>query len=193
MASRSDGTRTDLRAAMQRAFDVAGAEPTGPVYVTLPKDVLEQPHEGSSGGTRARTGTPRAGVRFCAPGPRRAMADRSREAVDSVGLCGPQSGSCRRADPGPRLSRPPVVETRHVSTSLRVIRCICGFCAFPHAAEADCILILVTTCRGFRARTTRLRLPRLQMDIDPQKRDMPFWDSRWICRSTPTRARPCQF
>ena len=35
----------DLRAAMQRAFHVAGAEPTGPVYVTLPKDVLEQPME----------------------------------------------------------------------------------------------------------------------------------------------------
>ena len=122
----------DLRAAMQRAFHVAGAEPTGPVYVTLPKDVLEQPMEAPAAERRARTGRRCAGVRPGTPGPSRAMADRSRKAVDSVGLCGPQSRSRRRADPAGRgCSRRRWWSRATVSTSLRVIRCISDSARFP--------------------------------------------------------------
>ena len=166
----------DLRAAMQRAFHVAGTEPTGPVYVTLPKDVLEQPMEAPAAELRDALDAAAP-----APDPARlvqaaqwlieaerplilsAYAGRNPEAVAAL---------IRLAE----ALAAPVVESRHRVNFPSSHPLHLGFCSFPYAAEADCILILDhdvpwVPAQGQPSSDCRV----IQMDIDPGKRDMPFW------------------
>ena len=70
----------------------------------------------------------------------------------------------------------PVVESRHRVNFPSSHPLHLGFCPFPYAAEADCILILDhdvpwVPAQGQPSSDCRV----IQMDIDPLKRDMPFW------------------
>jgi acetolactate synthase-1/2/3 large subunit len=166
----------DLRATMQRAFDVAGTEPTGPVYVALPKDALQQPMTSTEAGdVRTPDGatpvldlerlTQAAHWLIAAERPLilSAYAGRHPDAVAAL---------VRLAD----ALAIPVIESRHRINFPSSHGLHLGFCAFPHAAEADCILILDhdvpwVPAQGHPPAGCRV----IHMDIDARKTNMPFW------------------
>jgi acetolactate synthase-1/2/3 large subunit len=165
----------DLRAAMQRAFEVAGAEPAGPVYVTLPKDVLEQPLE--SGGAAAppyETKVP--------PSEAARLAQAAHWLIEAERPLILPAYAGRHPEAVAALVRlaealaAPVVESRHRVNFPSSHPLHLGFSAFPYVAEADCILILDhdvpwVPAQGQPAAGCRV----IQIDIDPEKRNMPFW------------------
>ena len=166
----------DLRAAMQRAFHVAGTEPTGPVYVTLPKDVLEQPME-------AHTSEPVSAQLAAAPAPDSARLDQAAEwliAAERPLILSAYAGRSLEAFAALiRLAEAvaaPVVESRHRLNFPSSHPLHLGFCPFPYAAEADCILVLDHDVPWIPAQgqpSSNCRV--IQIDIDTRKRDMPFW------------------
>jgi acetolactate synthase-1/2/3 large subunit len=165
----------DLVTAMTRAFHVAGAEPTGPVYVTLPKDVLEQPMP-----------VPAAppSLDAAAPAPSDA-ADLTQAAHWLIAARKPlilAAYAGRHPDTVAALIRlaetlaVPVVEWRHRVNFPSNHPLHLGFCSFPYVAEADCILVLDhdvpwVPAQGQPSAGCRV----IQMDIDPQKPSIPSW------------------
>jgi acetolactate synthase I/II/III large subunit len=166
----------DLRAVMQRAFHVAGAEPTGPVYVTLPKDVLEQKVE-------APAAEPASALDTAAPAPDRAhLVQAAQWLIEAERPLILSAYAGRNPEAVAALIRlaealaAPVVETRHRVNFPSSHPLHLGFCAFPYAAEADCILILDHDVPWVPAQgqpSSKCRV--IQMDIDPHKRNMPVW------------------
>ena len=170
----------DLRPAMQQAFHVAGAEPTGPVYLMLPKDVLEQSMERAvvpSGAAEAAFGGAQA-----APCDPLRLAQAAQWLIEAERPLILTAYAGRHPDAVAALIRlaealaAPVVEARHRLNFPSSHPLHLGFCSFPYVAEADCILILDhdvpwVPAQGQPSPGCRV----IQMDIDPHKRDMPFW------------------
>ena len=166
----------DLRTTMQQAFHHAGAEPTGPVYVTLPKDVLEQPME-VVGGAKAPP------YQAAAPPYETSALDHAAqwliEAKRPLILAAYAGRHPQAVAALIRLAEAlaaPVVESRHRINFPSSHPLHLGFSAFPYVAEADCILILDhdvpwVPAQGQPSSGCRV----IQMDIDTRKRDMPFW------------------
>ncbi|HEV8395077.1 MAG TPA: thiamine pyrophosphate-requiring protein [Vicinamibacterales bacterium] len=164
----------DLHAAMQQAFAVAGTEPAGPVYVTLPKDVLEQPMAAMNRGRALDTAAPTPDAARLAEAAQwlieaerplilTAYAGRNPEAVAAL---------IRLAD----AVAAPVVESRHRVNFPSSHPLHLGFSPFPYVAEADCILILDhdvpwVPAQGQPSAGCRV----IQLDIDARKQNMPFW------------------
>ena len=165
----------DLSAVMQRAFQTAGAEPAGPVYVTLPKDVFEQSMAASAVTPPVREAAPAANDTARLEQAARWLIEAERPLILTA-----YAG--RHPDTVARLTRladtlaAPVVEARHRVNFPSSHPLHLGFSAFPYAAEADCILILDhdvpwVPAQGQPAAGCRV----IQIDIDTSKRDMPFW------------------
>jgi amino acid adenylation domain-containing protein len=166
----------DLGPAIERAFHVAGAEPTGPVYVTLPKDVLEQPAKAPA----AEAVRPPDAA---APASHAAHLEQAAqwliEAERPLILAAYAGRNPETVAPLIRLAEAlavPVVEWRHRVNFPSSHPLHLGFSAFPYAAEADCILILDhdvpwVPAQGQPSPACRV----IQLDIDTDKRDMPVW------------------
>jgi acetolactate synthase-1/2/3 large subunit len=171
----------DLGPAIARAFSEAASEPAGPVYVTIPKDVLEQPMTAvtatpahplaaaaPSGGAEAPPDDRLAQAAEWLAGARRplilaAYAGRNPETVAALVTLAETLGA-------------PVVEWRHRVNFPSSHPLHLGFCSFPYVTEADCILVLDhdvpwVPAQGQPSAGCRV----IQMDIDPLKRGMPFW------------------
>lgn len=167
----------DLAGSVQRAFQLAGSDPAGPVYLTLPKDVLLEPMAGRAPDPvrTLDTATPAADHASLAQAAQwlveserplilTAYAGRNAAAV---------AGLTRLAE----LLAIPVIETRHrvnfpVSHPMHL-----GFCAYPYVQESDCILVLDhdvpwVPAQGKPSPDCRI----IHLDIDPRKRSMPVWD-----------------
>ena len=166
----------DLGPAVQRAFHEAATEPPGPVYLALPKDVLEQPAAVSAP-------VPAATLSASAPAASTAQLEQAAQWLIEAGrplILAAYAG--RHPDTVAALIRladllgVPVVEWRHRVNFPSNHPLHLGFCAFPYVAEADCILVLDhdvpwVPAQGQPAADCRV----IQMDIDPLKRNMPVW------------------
>lgn len=166
----------DLHPAIQRAFQVAGAEPAGPVYVTLPKDLLLEPMEvkvtepqrtlDTAPGTADHSSLVQAAqwlVESERPLILVAYAGRNPKAVTPL---------VRLAD----VLAVPVVESRHRVNFPSSHPMHLGYCAYPYAQQADCILIVDhdvpwVPAQGQPSADCRI----IHVDIDTLKRDMPLW------------------
>ncbi|HET9269644.1 MAG TPA: thiamine pyrophosphate-requiring protein [Vicinamibacterales bacterium] len=169
-----------LGPAIARAFSEAASEPAGPVYLTIPKDVLEQP-------MTAVTATPARPRAAPAPSsaPAAAPADMAQAAEWLANAKRPlilAAYAGRHADTVAALVRladslgAPVVEWRHRVNFPSSHPLHLGFCSFPYVTEADCILVLDhdvpwVPAQGQPSAGCRV----IQIDIDPLKRGMPFW------------------
>ncbi len=166
----------DLHPAMQRAFQVAGAEPAGPVYLTLPKDVLVEPRAAKA--TEPQR-APDAAAAAADPSSILQAAQWLVESERPLILVAYAGRNPRAVAPLIRLAEAlavPVVESRHRVNFPSSHPMHLGFCAFPHAQEADCILVLDhdvpwVPAQGQPASDCRV----IQLDIDTLKRDMPIW------------------
>jgi len=179
----------DLHDSVQEAFRLAGSEPTGPVYLALPRDVLLQPMEiPEAEPTRkqdgmepeAEPGDVPAGVGpDTDPSSLAQAAQWLIEAERPLILTAYAGRHPEAVAPLTRLAEAlaaSVVETRHrlnfpSSHPLHV-----GFSPFPYAAQADCILILdhdVPWVHGDGKPAPDCHI--IHLDIDPLKPDMPVW------------------
>jgi len=168
--------RENLGVAMQRAFQVATTEPAGPVYLTLPREVLMQKMEASLIELeRAPTiSTPAADpeslsraaqwlIEADSPLILVAYAGRNPKAVTSL---------VRLAE----ALAVPVVESRHRINFPSSHPLHLGFSAARYLQQADCVLILDHDVPWVPAQgrpTSECRI--IHMDIDPLKRDIPIW------------------
>jgi acetolactate synthase-1/2/3 large subunit len=166
----------DLHHAVQGAFTMAGSEPTGPVYLTLPRDVLLQPIEAQTAETRRG---PDSAEPAAEPSSLSQAAHWLMEAERPLILTAYAGRHPEAVAPLIQLAEAlavPVVETRHrlnfpLSHPLHL-----GFSPFPYAAQADCILILdhdVPWAHGQGEPSPDCRI--IHLDVDPLKRDMPNW------------------
>ena len=166
----------DLHTTMQRAFQLSAAEPAGPVYLTLPKDVLVVPME-------AKVTEP---LRMLDSAP--AAADPSSlvqaaqwlvESERPLILTAYAGRNPKSVAPLIRLAEAlavPVVELRHRINFPSSHPLHLGFCAYPYAQQADCILILDhdvpwVPAQGQPSSDCRI----IHLDIDTLKRSMPVW------------------
>ena len=169
----------DLGPAIDRAFSVAAAEPAGPVYVTIPKDVLEQPVT-APGATPARA--PAAAPTSAPAAAPADMAQAAQWLIDAkrplilAAYAGRNPHSVAALVRLAETLGAPVVEWRHRVNFPSSHPLHLGFCSFPYVTEADCILVLDhdvpwVPAQGQPSPGCRV----IQMDIDPLKRGMPFW------------------
>lgn len=169
-----------LGPAIDRAFSLAASEPAGPVYVTIPKDVLEQPMTVSPA-------TPGRAVDTAAPSPAPAaaptdmaqaaqwLADAKRPLILAA-YAGRHPATVTALVRLAETLGAPVVEWRHRVNFPSSHPLHLGFCSFPYVTESDCILVLDHDVPWVPAQgqpSTGCRV--IQMDIDPMKRGMPFW------------------
>jgi amino acid adenylation domain-containing protein len=165
-----------LPAAVDRAFQLASAAPEGPVYLTLPKDVLlkkvaELPAEPARSPRTAPAAADPASLARAAEW--LVAAERPLILVAYAGRNPAAVASLTRLA---ETLAAPVVESRHRLNFPSSHPLHLGFSALPHAARADCILILdhdvpwVPT-QGRPSPDCRI----IHVDIDPLKRDMPIW------------------
>jgi amino acid adenylation domain-containing protein len=165
-----------LPAALDRAFQLAGAAPEGPVYLTVPKDVLLQrvdappPESARSPVTAPAAADPRTLAR---------AAEWLIEAQRPLILVAYAGRNPEAVAPLTRLAetlRAPVVESRHRLNFPSSHPLHLGFSALPHVEHADCILILDhdvpwVPAEGCPSPNCRV----IHVDVDPLKRDMPIW------------------
>ena len=166
----------DLDTVMQRAFQVAGVEPAGPVYLTLPKDVLVLP-------MAASVAEPLRMLDSAAP-----AADPSSLVQAAQWLVESERPLILVAYAGrnPRAMAPlirladtlavPVVESRHRVNFPASHPLHLGFCPYPYVQQADCILVLdhdVPWVPAHGQPSSDCRI--IHLDIDTLKRDMPIW------------------
>ena len=168
--------RENLAVAVQRAFQVAATEPAGPVYLTLPREVLMQKTvESVMEPERAPTiSTPAADpeslsraaqwlIEADSPLILVAYAGRNPKAVASL---------VRLAE----ALAVPVVESRHRINFPSSHPLHLGFSAARYLQQADCVLIVDHDVPWVPAQgrpTSDCRI--IHMDIDPLKRDIPIW------------------
>jgi amino acid adenylation domain-containing protein len=168
--------RENLGVAVQRAFQVAGTEPAGPVYLTLPREVLMQKTEALviEPGRAPTISTPAADsgslsraaqwlIEADSPLILVAYAGRNPKAVASL---------VRLAE----VLAAPVVESRHRINFPSSHPLHLGFSAARYLQQADCVLILDHDVPWVPAQgrpTPDCRV--IHLDIDPLKRDIPIW------------------
>ncbi|MGD2071331.1 MAG: thiamine pyrophosphate-requiring protein, partial [Gemmatimonadota bacterium] len=166
----------DLHDAMDEAFRLAGSEPTGPVYLTLPRDVLLQPMDAPS---REPWREPDDGEPAVDPSSLAQAAQWLIEAERPLILtayAGRHPGAVSSLIRLAEALAAPVVETRHRLNFPSSHPLHLGFSPFPYAARADCILILdhdVPWVQAHGEVSPDCRI--IHLDIDPLKRDMPVW------------------
>jgi acetolactate synthase-1/2/3 large subunit len=168
--------RENLRVALQRAFQVAATEPAGPVYLTLPREVLMaktgalvlEPERVPTTSTPAADpeSLSRAAqwlIEADNPLILVAYAGRNPKTVASlVGLA--------------EVLGAPVVESRHRINFPSSHPLHLGFSAARYLQQADCVLILDHDVPWVPAQgrpTSACRI--IHVDIDPLKRDIPIW------------------
>jgi acetolactate synthase-1/2/3 large subunit len=168
--------RETLRLAVARAFQVAGTEPSGPVYLTLPREVLLQKLESPSGeSTRASPiAAPAADpdslsraaqwlIAASNPLILTAYAGRNPKAVSALARLAESLAA-------------PVIETRHRLNFPSTHPLHLGFANAGHLRKADCVLIVDhdvpwVPVQGQPPPDCRI----IHMDTDPLKRDVPIW------------------
>lgn len=166
----------DLESGVDRAFELAGEAPEGPVYLILPKEVLLA--------ARRLPSPVRVPVPTRPPlAPEEALLARAAEwliAAERPVILTAYAG--RRAEGVVALSRladaiaAPVVESRHRLNFPSSHPMHVGFYPFPFVQQADCILIVDhdvpwVPAEGRPSPGCRV----IQVDIDAVKRDMPIW------------------
>jgi amino acid adenylation domain-containing protein len=166
----------DLGPAIERAFSEAGSQPAGPVYLTIPKDVLEQPMPAP---TAVSPRPPATAAPSSAPALLAQAAQWLIEAKQPLILAAYAGRHPETVAALVRLAEAlgaPVVEWRHRVNFPSSHPLHLGFCSFPYVTEADCILVLDhdvpwVPAQGEPSPGCRV----IQIDIDPLKRGMPFW------------------
>ena len=165
-------------AVVDRALDIAMSEPRGPVYLTLPREVLASP------AVAARRDTVRPlGSSAPAPSSRAieeaasliakaefplivtSSAGRSREAFDELAALAEEFAL-------------PVVQNEARDFNLPSNHPMnLGFAAAPFLPKADVVLVLEASCRGFRAPSRRKRDAKIiHISTDPLAKRYPFRD-----------------
>jgi acetolactate synthase I/II/III large subunit len=168
--------RENLGVAMQRAFQVATTEPAGPVYLTLPREVLMQKMEASLIELeRAPTiSTPAADPESLSRAAQWLIEADS--PLILVSYAGRNPKAVASLVKFAEVLAVPVVESRHrinfpSSHPLHV-----GFSAARYLQQSDCVLILdhdVPWVPAHGPPTSDCRI--IHLDIDPLKRDIPIW------------------
>ena len=168
--------RENLGVAVQRAFQVAATEPAGPVYLTLPREVLMQK-------TEALVMEPERAPTISTPAADPESLSRAAQwliEADSPLILVAYAGRNPKAVASlVRLAEAlavPVVESRHRINFPSSHPLHLGFSAARYLQQADCVLILDHDVPWVPAQgrpTAECRI--IHMDIDPLKRDIPIW------------------
>jgi acetolactate synthase-1/2/3 large subunit len=168
--------RENLHVAVQRAFQLAGTEPAGPVYLTLPRDVLMEQMEGLNPEPRRAPAhsTPAADAESITQAAQW-LIDAERPLI-LVAYAGRNPGAVAPLVSLAEQVAAPVVELRHrmnfpLSHPLHL-----GFSAARQLERADCVLIVDhdvpwVPAQGRPAAGCRI----IHVDIDSLKRDIPIW------------------
>jgi acetolactate synthase-1/2/3 large subunit len=168
--------RENLQLAVQRAFQVAGTEPAGPVYLILPREVLMQKMEALTIEPKRQ---PSAVTPAADPDSLCRAAQWLIEADNPLILVAYAGRNPKAVASLVRLAETlaaPVVETRHrlnfpLSHPLHL-----GFSAARYLQQADCVVIIDHDVPWIPAQgrpPSQCRV--IQVDIDPLKTDIPIW------------------
>jgi len=166
----------NLRLAVQRAFQVAGSEPGGPVYLTLPREVLMEkaPAPPLDSRTGAIASAPAANPDSLSRAAQWLIEARSPLIAVSYSGRNPKAVAAlvRLAE----TLAAPVVETRYRVNFPSTHPLHLGFSQSPLLQEADCILILDHDVPWVPAQIQPSPHSRIvHIDSDPIKRDIPIW------------------
>ncbi len=168
--------RENLHVAMQRAFQLAGTEPAGPVYLTLPKEVLLEKLETPIVGPRR---TPVISTLAADPESLAQAAQWLIEAERPLILVAYAGRNPKAVASLVRLAEKlaaPVVELRHRMNFPTGHPLHLGFSAAHYLQHADCVLIVDHDVPWVPAQgqpPSQCRI--IHVDIDPLKRDIPIW------------------
>jgi acetolactate synthase-1/2/3 large subunit len=166
----------NLQLAVQRAFQVAGTDPAGPVYLTLPREVLLQKREDRA----AEAGR---APRVSAPAPDSDALGRAAqwliEANNPLLLVAYAGRNPKAVESLIKLVETlavPVVESRHRINFPSSHPLHLGYSAGRNLQQADCILIIDSDIPWIPAREHPAPQCRIiHIDIDPLKTNMPIW------------------
>jgi len=175
--------RENLRLAVQRAFQVAGAEPAGPVYLMLPREVLLQKIEGSVLDAKGDTKSlPIPSIPSADPGSLSRAAQWLIEANNPLILVGYAGRNPKAVASLVRLAETlaiPVMESRHRVNFPSRHELHLGFAPARDLQQADCVLIVDHDVPWVPVQAEPRRDCRvIHVDIDPLKRDFPIWGFR---------------
>jgi len=168
--------RENLHLAVQRAFQVARTEPAGPVYLTLPREVLVQTVQTPIvDANRA----PAISTLAVDPDSLSRAAKWLIEADRPLILVAYAGRNPKAAASLVRLAETlaaPVVESRHRVNFPSGHPLHLGFSAGSHLHRADCVLIVDHDVPWVPAQYRPPSACRIiHVDIDPLKRDIPIW------------------
>ena len=172
--------RENLALSVQRAFQVAGAEPPGPVYLILPREVLLQKmgapvlHAKGDGKALALPSTPAAD-----PESLRRAAQWLIEADNPLILVGYAGRNPKAVAALVRLAEVlaiPVMESRQRVNFPSSHPLHLGFAPARDLQQADCVLIVDHDVPWIPVQARPAPECRtIHVDIDPLKRDFPIW------------------
>jgi acetolactate synthase-1/2/3 large subunit len=166
----------NLSLALERAFELARAEPAGPVYLTLPREVLAQAMDFRGVETRV----PAVTSRQTADQASLEQAARWLLEADSPLILTAYAGRNPAAvgalvKLAETLSAP-VVESRHRVNFPSNHPLHAGYVAARYLQKADCVLIVDHDVPWVPAQARPAAEARvIHVDIDPLKRDIPIW------------------
>ena len=166
----------NLHLAVQRAFQVAGTDPAGPVYLTLPREVLMHEREDllAEPGRAPTVSAPAAD-----PVTLGRAAQWLIEAENPLILVAYAGRNPKAVDSLIRLAETlavAVVESRHRINFPSSHPLHLGYSAGRYLQQADCILIIDSDIPWIPAQEHPAPNCRIvHIDIDPLKKDMPIW------------------
>ncbi len=168
--------RENLRSAVERAFQIAGSEPAGPVYLTLPREVLLQKME---------TPVPEVKERPSASAPvpdRQSLSRAARWLIEAenplilVAYAGRNPNAVAALVQLAETLAIPVVETRHRVNFPSAHPLHIGFTPARYLLQADCVLVVDHDVPWVPAQCQPSPDCKIiQLDIDTLKRDIPIW------------------
>jgi acetolactate synthase-1/2/3 large subunit len=166
----------NLHLAVQRAFQVAGTDPAGPVYLTLPREVLMQKMEDPV----AQPGrAPTVSAPAADPNTLGRAAQWLIEADNPLILVAFAGRNPKAVDSLIKLAETlavSVVESRHRINFPSSHPLHLGYSAGRYLPHADCILIIDSDIPWIPAQEHPAPHCRIvHIDIDPLKRNMPIW------------------
>jgi amino acid adenylation domain-containing protein len=166
----------NLHLAVQRAFQVASTDPAGPVYLTLPREVLMQKMEGPV----AQPGrAPAVSAPAADPNTLGRAAQWLIEAGNPLILVAYAGRNPKAVDSLIKLAETlavSVVESRHRINFPSSHPLHLGYSAGRYLPHADCILIIDSDIPWIPAQEHPAPHCRIvHIDIDPLKRNMPIW------------------
>ncbi len=166
----------NLHLAVQRAFQVAGTDPAGPVYLTLPREVLMQKMEDlvAEPGRAPTVSAPAAD-----PNTLGRVAQWLIDANNPLILVSYAGRNPKAVDSLIKLAEAlavPVVESRHRINFPSSHPLHLGYSAGRYLQQADCILIIDSDIPWIPAQEHPAPHCRIvHIDIDPLKKNMPIW------------------